>query len=104
MELTCFHWPNVGSFKVISDVKRTPLVGECLPPSTLEHLPDLEEDLARFRDQYPIVIGDLNTDIGQNPCSQQVTGLLMELVLVDIIRHFFQLLRFLHLNMWSQVS
>ena len=66
-----FHGPNVVSCKVVASVKRTLLIGAYLPPYTLEHLTDLEEDLTRFRYQYSIAVGDLNADSGQsqNPLS-----------------------------------
>ena len=65
----------------------------------------MEESLACFRDQYTIVIGDLNAYIGhaQNPLSQQVADLLMGFGLLDLFWHFHQHLRFRHLNTWSQV-
>ena len=46
---------------IITGLTRTPLVGAYLPLLTLEHLPDLDEALKRFRD--PIVLGDLNMDL-----------------------------------------
>ena len=56
----------------------------------------MEEGLACFRDQDPIVLRRLNSDIGQaqNPCSQQVADLLMDFGLVYLIRNFYQFLRF----------
>ena len=62
------------SCDVSTGIKRTPLVGAYLPSSTLEHLPDLEEVLTRFKDQDPVVLGDLNNDIGQsqNPRIQMI--------------------------------
>ena len=47
--------------------------------SPLKNLLDLEEYLVRFRYQEPIVMGDLNSNIGQaqKPLSQQVAKLLM---------------------------
>ena len=62
----------------------------CIPPPyTLEHLPDLEEALARFQYQDPIVLGDLNSDIiqAQNPCSQHPADLLMGFGLVYLIHN-----------------
>ena len=105
MESTRFHGTNVVSYEVVSTGKRTPLVGSYAPPSTLEHLPDIEEDLSRFRYQYPIVLGDLNTYIGQaqNPRSQQFADMLMDFSLVELIRHLCQCLRFQHLKVRSWV-
>ena len=59
------------------------------PPSTLEHFPDIEEALARFWDQDPIVLGYLKSNIGkyQNPHSQQVADTLMGIELVDLLWH-----------------
>ena len=56
-----YHGPNMVSCKLINRLTRTPLVGAYLPLSTLDHLPDLEEYLKRFK--YPIVLGDLNADL-----------------------------------------
>ena len=99
-----FHGTNMVRCKVFSCGKRTPIVGAPPPPHplfTLENLPDLEEALARFRGQYPIVLGDLNSDIGKshNPCSQKDADTLMEFGL----QNFRQRLRFRHLKTWSQV-
>ena len=59
----CFRRTNVVSCEVDFCVKRTPLVGAYLPPSTLENIPDLEEALPHFRYLDPIVLGDLNVNI-----------------------------------------
>ena len=40
IELTHFHGINVVSCKVVTGIG-TPIVNSCLPPSTLEHSPDL---------------------------------------------------------------
>ena len=37
--------------------QKTPLVGAYLPPSTLDHLPELEEVPNRFPGRYPIILG-----------------------------------------------
>ena len=58
IESTRHHGPNVVICDIVTGLTRTPLVSAYLPPLTLEHLPDLEESLQRFR--YPIVIGYLN--------------------------------------------
>ena len=54
----------------------------------LEHLPDLEESLKRFKD--PIAIGDLNVhfDEARSLRIQQVADLLTEYDIIDLIRHF----------------
>ena len=68
----------------------------------MEHLPGLEEALSQFRDQDPIALGDIHADISQsqNPCSQHVTELLMESVMLSLLHQFWQTLRFCHLNTW----
>ena len=83
---------KVVSYKVIADGKRTPIIGSYLPPSTLGHLPDLEEARTRFWDQDPIVIGNLSADIvkSQNSRSQQVADLLMEFSMMELLLHFRQ--------------
>ena len=67
--------------------------------------PDVEEALVRFREQYPIMMGYLNSDIGQeqNPQIQQVANLLMEFRLVDLLQHFCQRMKVHHLETWFQV-
>ena len=42
IESTRYHGPNVVSCELITGITRTPLAGTYLPPSTLDHLPDLE--------------------------------------------------------------
>ena len=48
------------------------------PPSILEHLPYLEEELNRFQGSYPIFTGDLNIDVSrlQNTRNQHVANFL----------------------------
>ena len=58
IESTRYHRMNVVGCKIVTRLTQTPLVGAYLPPSTLEHLPNLEEALRRSRD--PIVYRDLN--------------------------------------------
>ena len=59
-----FHGPNVVSYKIVAGNQLLPLIGAYLPPSTLEHMSDLEEVLNRFLGRYHIVLGDLNAYIG----------------------------------------
>ena len=68
IESTLYHGQNVVSCDIVAGLIRSPLVGEYLPPSTLEHLPDLEEAMKRFRD--PIVLGDFNMDIDKSRSSR----------------------------------
>ena len=42
LEATRFRGMNMGSCKVITDVKNTPIIGTYLSPSTWEYLPKLE--------------------------------------------------------------
>ena len=67
------------SCEVIAGGNWTPIIGAYLPPSNLEHLPDLEDSLTCFQYQYTIVLWELNADIGQshNPLSHHVADLLM---------------------------
>ena len=60
---TRYNGLNVVRCEIATRLTRTPLVGTYLPPSTLYHLPDLEEALKRFKD--PIFLGDLNMDLGE---------------------------------------
>ena len=64
------------SCELVNGLAWTPLVGAYLPPSTMEHLPDQEEDLKHFRD--PIVLRDLNVDLNKarSPWSQRLLDLL----------------------------
>ena len=92
MESKRFHGPNVGYCEVISGGKQNSLIGVYPPPrATLDKLPDLEEALEGIWDQYPIVLGGLNEDIGQSqsPCSQYVADILMEFGLVELLCHFW---------------
>ena len=74
--------------KIFSGAQRTPLIGLYPSPlSTLDHLPDLEEALNRFPGRDPIIIGELNADIGrpQNPRNQQVADFMASFGLVDLL-------------------
>ena len=82
-----FHRPNVVICNVITG-KCNLSIRAYLSPSTLEHLPDLLEALTCFHDQYPILLGGLNNNIqSENPCSQQVSELLVEFRLVYLCHH-----------------
>ena len=43
-----FHGPDTVSCEIVSVGQRTPLIGVYLPPSTLDHITDLEEALKRL--------------------------------------------------------
>ena len=91
------------SCQLILGLIRTPLVGGYLLSSTIEHLPDLEEALKRFKD--PILHGDLNMDLymARIRCIQQVADLLAEYGLIDLVYQLHQYRRFWNLKTWYQV-
>ena len=85
-----FHGPNVVICEVVTGRKRSPLISIYLPPSTLDHLPNLEEALTCFRYQDSIVLGDLNTKIqSHSPGIQKFNYLLMEFRMVDLLHYPF---------------
>ena len=88
---TRFHGPNVVSCEIVSGNQLTPLIGSYLPPSTLDHLPHLEEALNPFPDRDPIILGGLNADIIRlrNPREQQVAYFLAYFGLVCLLAHFY---------------
>ena len=45
--------------KIVSTYQRTHLIGSYIPPSTLDHLPDLEEVVNHFPGRHPVVLEDL---------------------------------------------
>ena len=63
VEFMRFHGLNVVSCKIVAGPNHTPFVGAYLPPLRLEHLPDVEGGLQRFKIWYHIVLGDLNVDL-----------------------------------------
>ena len=60
-----FHGTNMVICEIDSGIQRTPLIGDYLPLTTLDHLPDLEEAQNIFLGRYPIVLRDLNEDVGR---------------------------------------
>ena len=88
IESTRFHMPNMVSCDIITGLTQNLIIGVYLPPLTLEHLPDLENSLQRFR--YLIFFGDLNVDLNEARSlrSQCELNLLAEYVLIDPVRHF----------------
>ena len=64
--MICFHGKNVVSCKVITGTSQTTIIGAYLPRYMLTQLPDLEEALALFRGQEPIVLGDINMDLDED--------------------------------------
>ena len=99
-----YHGPNVVICKLATRLIWTPLFNVYLPPSMLEHLPDLEEALKRFRE--PIFLGDLNMDLDDEriPRRKQVSDLLTEYGIIDLVLQFHQHRRFRNLNTWSQLQ
>ena len=59
-----FRGTNVVSCELVSGDQQKPPFGAYLSPSTLDHLPDLEEVLNRFLGRFHIVLGDINAYIG----------------------------------------
>ena len=94
----------MASCELVIGLILTPFVGAYLPPSTIEHLPDQEEALKRFK--YPIVLGDLNADLDEARSLQiqKMADLLAGYSLIDLFRHFRQFRRFWNLKNWSQVQ
>ena len=92
------------NYEIFSSYHRTPLIGAYLPPSTLAHLPNLEEALKCFPEMDPVFLGDLNADIVRlnNPRDKQFADLLASLGLVDLMGHFHQRLHYCHLKTWWQ--
>ena len=89
--------------EIFPGLTQTPLIGAYLPLSTLEHLPDLDEDLQLFRD--PNFLGGLKVDLNEAriPWIQRVADLLTEYGLIDLVPNFRQQRRFLKLKTWYQV-
>ena len=89
VESTCFRNPNVVSCEVVTGDHQTPLIVSYLPPSTLDHLPYLEDDLNRFLGSDHVVLGNLNLYIVflKNPQYQYVADLLVSFGLVYILGH-----------------
>ena len=90
VESTRFRGSNVVRCEINISNQQMPLIGAYLPPSTIYHLPDLEEALNRFPDRDPIILGEINADIGllRNSRDQQVADLLASFRMVDLLSHF----------------
>ena len=61
IESTRYHGTNLVSFKIVTGLTWTPLVGAYLTLSTLEHLYDIKEALQHFRNH--IFLGGFNMDL-----------------------------------------
>ena len=96
VKLARFHGPNMVSSEVVLGVNWTPLNRAYLTPSTLEHLPDLEDESIILTVKDSIILGDLNTDIGRlkNLQFHHVADLLASFGMVDLISHLRQGVRF----------
>ena len=98
------HGPKVVICEMFFSAQRTPLIRMYPPPpqSTIDHLTDLEKALNLFLGRNPILMGDLNEDIGylQNPWNQLVEDFLASFGLVDLLDHFRQRLCFFHMQTW----
>ena len=90
--------------ELVTGLIRTPLVDAYLPLSTLNHMPDLEEALKRFKE--PILLEDLSMDLVKvrSLQIQRVAELLTEYGLIDLVRHFRRRRRFRNLKNWYQVQ
>ena len=84
------------SYKLTTGNIWTPVIRAYLLLSTFNHLPDLEEALYRFPDSNPILLGDLNADIGRllHHHDRQIADFLATFGLVDILAHFWQRLQY----------
>ena len=104
IDSTRYHGPNLERCKLVTRLTRTPLVGAYLPPFMLDHLPDLEEALKKFKDT--IFLRDLNIDIekARIPRSQQMADLRVEYGLIYLVRHFRQRRMLRNLKTWYQVQ
>ena len=78
------------SSEIVSVTQWTPLIGFYLFPTTLDHLIYLKDALNSFMGRDPIVLGDLNADLGRmgNPQEKHVADFLAFFGLVDIMGHF----------------
>ena len=56
---------------------------------TIYHLPDLEDDLHRFKGLYPIFLGNINMDLDnvRSLRSERVSYLLKKFGLIDLVRY-----------------
>ena len=105
VESTQLHRPNMVRCKLVAGDQQTTLIGEYLTPSTLDHLPDLEEALNRVPCKDPVVLGDLNTYIGhlRNTQHQQVADLLVYFGLMNLVGRSQQRLCYRNLQTWWRV-
>ena len=73
------------SCDIVTGLTHTPLIRVYLTPSTMEHLPDLEEALQRFRGT--ISIGGLNVELdkARSLWIQRVLVLLADYGCIDLV-------------------
>ena len=83
----------------------TSIIRAYLLPLTLFQLPYLEDVLNRFPDSDPILLGDLNADIGQlfHNRNQHISDFLSLFGLVDMMSYFRQRLHYWNGHIWGQV-
>ena len=76
--------------EIVTGPNWTPLISAYLRPLTLEHIPDIEEALQRFKVWDTIVLGDLNVDLNdaRSSQSQRVANLLTDFGLINLIQHY----------------
>ena len=89
LEATRFHRLNMVSCEVVTNKKRSSVIGVNHSPSTLEHVPDLEEDLNHFWYKDTMFLGELRANINQaqNPRRHQVADLLIKFGLIDLLHY-----------------
>ena len=105
LESTRFHGPNVVSCEVFRGTSRTPIIGSYLPPTMLDHLPNVEDTLEGFCGQYLILMRYLNVDLheSRNPLSHLFSDILAEFGLIDLMHNFWQRRCLRYLKAWKQV-
>lgn len=105
LESTQFHGPNVLSTIYVTGKKRIPIIGAYLPPTTLDHLTDLDMALDRFPDADPMILGDLNVNIHNpaTPRSHHVAAFIAAHGLFDLLPHFLQTSKYKDHTTWHQM-
>ena len=65
IESTFLQIPNMVSCEIVTGIQSLPFIIAHLPLANMYRLPDLEEAFNNFLGRDTIVMGDLNTDVGQ---------------------------------------
>ena len=89
IDLIRFQGPNMVSCELVTGNLWMPSIGEYLPASMLNHITDLEEDLIFFLVRYPILLGDINADIGRL-CYHRDLQILVSFRLLGFMAHLRQ--------------